>query len=206
MRFILMLFVVFSISVSMASAKNQVYPLDNYLAALTDSIPQTRKKPLRFRPSPIIGTSITYIPGEHFSNQFGWLTEHEFTWSLNMAFPLSPRWELGFDYKSIMSFVDREDKTFNWMAGAFTHFNFFSDDIGKLFAEGGLYMGDICFCRPEYYTLENQFYLALGLGGEVLLNKNFSVDLGMTGYATIVGELESSAGTMLYVFGINYQF
>ncbi len=206
MRLILILFVVCSISTLELSAKTTAYSFDLGLTTQIDSIPKKRKKAMPFRPSPIIGTSITYIPGDYFSKQVGWTILHEFVWSLNMAFPISSRWEVGLDYKSIMTFVDVEDRDINWMAGPFTHFNVYSSDIGKIFAETGLYMSNLCYCQPDYYTIENQFYLALGGGGKIFLSKNFSIDVAFTGYVGIAGELEKYLGTTLYIFGINYQF
>lgn len=157
---------------------------------------------------PILGTSLTYIWENSSANSglpgtFPYLYQ-EYTWSLNLAYPLSKRWAVGLDNKLIWTESTFSARKNYRITGAQAQFNLTPSTPNRLFLYSGLYQGNYCTCgEGEPYRKDNLMYWGLGFGWNVRLSNNIYLDLGFENFEMVSREPGKYNYTQ-YIIGLDF--
>lgn len=156
----------------------------------------------------IVGTSLTYknVDDQIHPIYNNSVTNHEFTWTLNLGYQFHPIYRTSLQHKFILFTIPSKPIQTANIFGLSHQFNILPKKNTRLFAELGTHLGNYCSCRTELRsTNQMNFYLSWGLGGAIRLSPHFDLDLAFNSFRSIP-KLPEYIGYTQYVIGVDYFF
>jgi len=171
-------------------------------------IAQTNKN--YFNRNMIIGTSLTYMLDQNSDMLNSTYKYHELTWNANISVSINKRIFLGMQYLSINTKETNKANEHYDIYGLFLQYNFLKNRKNRLFIENSISKGNYCMCdNEEYEKIENLYYLGIGIGYDLSLNKFLNglyLDLSFLKYITHIQSYKIQSYYTQYIIGLNYRF